>query len=90
MGKPFLAALKRAIAQDDGKRVRECAETLLTKAAEGEPWAVGMLADRLDGKVTQPIGGDPESPLVVEILKFAGLTTTDSVSNAQNAEKRGV
>ena len=88
--KPFLSALKRAIAQDDSKRLRESAEQLLTLAAQGEPWAVNMLADRLDGKVSQPIAGDPESPLVVEILKFAGVTTTDSVSGAQNAEKRGV
>ena len=69
--KPFLSALKRAIAQDDSKRLRESAEQLLTLAAQGEPWAVNMLADRLDGKVSQPIAGDPESPLVVEILKFA-------------------
>lgn len=53
--RPFLAALDRAIAQDSGKRLRECAEILLTLAAKGEPWAVQMLADRLDGKAAQPI-----------------------------------
>lgn len=46
----FDGALKRAIAQDDGKRLRAAAEKLLDLASEGEPWAVRELADRLDGK----------------------------------------
>lgn len=46
----FLNALNRAIAQDDGKRLREAAEQLLTHAADGQPWAIKELADRLDGK----------------------------------------
>jgi hypothetical protein len=51
----FEGALKRAIAQDDGARLRAAAETLLTKAADGEPWALQMLADRLDGKAAQSV-----------------------------------
>ena len=54
-GKLFGDALKRAIAQDDGKRLRQAAESLLTNAAEGEPWALTMLADRLDGKAAQSV-----------------------------------
>lgn len=54
-GKLFDGALKRAIAQDDGVRLREAAEQLLTLAAAGEQWAVKELADRLDGKATQVI-----------------------------------
>lgn len=53
--KPFHAALKRAIAQDNGQRVRDCAEKLLDLAAAGEPWAVKELIDRLDGKAPQAI-----------------------------------
>lgn len=53
--KLFEGALKRAIAQDDGKRLRAAAEALLTNAAEGEPWALNMLADRLDGKAAQSV-----------------------------------
>jgi hypothetical protein len=49
----FDETLRRAIAQDDGARVRACAEALLDKAAAGEPWAVNCLADRLDGKPDQ-------------------------------------
>lgn len=51
----FEGALKRAIAQDDGKRLRAAAEQLLNKAAEGEPWAIQHLADRLDGKPGQSV-----------------------------------
>ena len=56
--KPFMQALGRAIAQDDAKRLRQCAETLLDLAAAGESWAVQMLADRLDGKPKQSIDAD--------------------------------
>jgi len=48
--KVFDQALRRAIAQDDGVRLRAAAEKLLDKAAEGEVWAIRELADRLDGK----------------------------------------
>lgn len=61
----FYEALMRAIAQDDGKRLRQSAETVLTKAANGEPWAIQFLADRLDGKPTQMIVGDPDRPLTI-------------------------
>lgn len=53
--KPFVAALRRTLAQDDAGRLRRCAETLLEQAAAGEPWAVQMLADRLDGKAQQEV-----------------------------------
>lgn len=49
----FYAALDRAIAQDDSKRLRDAAEKLLDLAAAGESWAVKELADRLDGKPHQ-------------------------------------
>lgn len=62
-------ALNRAIAQDDGKRLRDAAEKLLDSAAAGEPWALKELADRLDGKAAQAvtIAGDPEQPLETRI-----------------------
>lgn len=53
--KRFLAALERAITQGDGQKLRDAAEKLLEKAADGEPWAVQMLADRLDGKAVQSV-----------------------------------
>ncbi len=53
--KLFDAALRRAIKQEDGKRIREAAEQLLTLAAQGEQWAIKELADRLDGKPAQAV-----------------------------------
>jgi hypothetical protein len=53
--KPFWEAVTRAIKQEDGKRLREAAEQLLTAAANGEPWAINTLADRLDGKAHQSV-----------------------------------
>lgn len=63
----FYAALERAIAQDDGKRLRSAAEKLLDLASEGEPWAVKELRDTLDGKPAQSVtvGGDSDNPLSV-------------------------
>jgi hypothetical protein len=62
-------ALNRAIVQDEGKRLREAAESLLDKAASGEPWAVKELADRLDGKAAQAVAltGVNGEPFVVRI-----------------------
>ena len=69
--KPFFAALNRAIAQDDAKRLRACAERVLDLAAAGEPWAAQMLADRLDGRPAQAITGADGAPLTVQILRYA-------------------
>ena len=49
----FRATLDRAIAQDDAKRLRRCAEQLLDLAAGGDLQAIAMIADRLDGKPRQ-------------------------------------
>lgn len=56
--KPFLDALNRAIAQKDGVQLRAIAEKLLSAAEAGEPWAVQLLADRLDGKARQEVSAD--------------------------------
>lgn len=66
----FVRTLNRAIAQDDGKRLRASIEKLLDLAAAGEKWAVEMLADRLDGKPPQSIthGNDPENPIHTNVV----------------------
>lgn len=66
--RPFRDALRRAIAQDDGKRLRDTAEKLLTLASEGEPWAVKELVDRTDGKATQ--GVDLSGTLGITLAKI--------------------
>ena len=65
--KPFWHAIDRAIAQEDGKRLRDAAEKLLDKAAAGEEWAIKELGDRLDGKAAQAVqlSGDADAPLTI-------------------------
>ncbi len=70
--KMFDAALRRAIAQDDGKRLRQAAEQLLTLAAEGEQWAIGMLADRLDGKPGQSVTVNAKDVTEMSLGELAG------------------
>ena len=80
--KPFLDVLNRAIAQDDGKRLRTCAENLLTLAANGEAWAVQMLADRLDGKPKQQteVTGADGAPLLTSIaIELVRASTRETV-----------
>ncbi|WP_114662302.1 hypothetical protein [Polynucleobacter necessarius] len=52
-GRMWNDALRKAIAQDDGKRLRASIEKLLDLASRGEPWAIKELADRLDGRPKQ-------------------------------------
>lgn len=68
-GRMWHDALRKAITQDDGKRLRKAAEILLDKAAEGEGWAIREIADRLDGKPFQSVEltGDADNPLVQKI-----------------------
>lgn len=63
----FLATLKRAIDQDSAVKLRSAADALLDKASEGEPWAIQMLADRLDGKPKQQVEGSGVMSLVVQL-----------------------
>lgn len=52
-GRMWNDALRRAIAQDNGERLRASIEQLLNQASKGEPWAIKELADRLDGRPKQ-------------------------------------
>ena len=65
--KIWIAALNRAIAQDDGVRLRQAAEKLLDLAVGGDVPALRELGDRLDGKPAQSvtIAGDAEQPLKI-------------------------
>jgi hypothetical protein len=54
--KLFDAALKRALSAKGGAELlRQAADSLLVSAASGVPWALQMLADRLDGKAAQSV-----------------------------------
>lgn len=91
-GRPklFDAALRRAIAQDDGERIRACAEKLLDLAAAGEMWAVRELADRLDGKATQQLDVSvtdrPNELSDSELLRIASGSSTGTAEPADGKE----
>lgn len=63
--KPFADALRMelAAAGEDHKALRLVAQQLIAKANEGDLNAIKELADRIDGKVPQAIGGDPLNPI---------------------------
>ena len=72
----FSDAIRRAIAQDDGQRIRAAAEKLLDLAASGEAWAVKELFDRLEGKAAQQLQltgaeGGPVQVAKVELVALA-------------------
>src|SRR4051812_44987150 len=48
-------ALRRAIAQEDGKRIREGVEKLLDKFSQGDLAAFYAVSDRIDGRPTQQV-----------------------------------
>lgn len=51
-------------------KLREVAEVLVTKALEGESWAVNMVADRVDGKPMQAIEhtGEDGGPVIFQTI----------------------
>ena len=80
--KPFWRAIDRAIVQDDGKRLRQAAETLLDLAAAGEQWAVRELADRLDGRASQSI------EMTADVTSRAATLTDDQLAEIASAGNR--
>ncbi|MBA3243238.1 MAG: hypothetical protein H0T60_18615 [Acidobacteria bacterium] len=53
------------------KKIRKLADKLVERALEGEGWALQQVADRLDGKPTQMLAGDPDgSPIRVERIEI--------------------
>jgi hypothetical protein len=73
--KSFAAMLKLAIheagSQPGTNKLRDVADALVSKAIDGDIQAIKEIADRLDGKVPQGIGGDPDNPLMVAVTKIA-------------------
>jgi hypothetical protein len=71
----FEKTLRRAIEQDDWRRVRAGVEKLLDQFAAGEAWALQMVRDTLDGKPKQQIEAvdDEGRPLSIALVTFDSL-----------------
>lgn len=71
--KPFREALRRAIAAagDDRDVLKDVADSLVAEALSGDVQAIRELADRLDGKVAQPLKGDDEdgTPIAIQVVE---------------------
>ena len=50
------------------KDLEDAAMALFEAAKSGDVSAMKEIGDRLDGKVTQPVGGDPDAPLVSKVI----------------------
>ena len=89
-GRIWNDSLRKAIAQDDGRRLRASIEQLLNLASKGEPWAIRELADRLDGRPTQTnvleASDEPELKTIKIVFVSPDDGKTDSVtaSNISN------
>ena len=87
--KIFDAALRRAIAQDEGQKVRDAAEKLLEKAAAGEPWAIAYLADRLDGRAAQTVQHDATTSFVEAVSGLSSFMAK-AVGQGETFDHAGV
>lgn len=52
----------------EGKELDRIVGALVAKAGDGDVPALKEIFDRVEGKVTQPIGGDEAAPIVVSWL----------------------
>jgi len=79
-GKAWNDALRRAIASDQGARVLKAAHRLLDDAANGEPWAIKELADRLDGKPRQESVIDPNVDYTPQHFRISFVNPHEKLS----------
>ena len=79
-GKVWNDALRRAIASDQGARVLKAAHRLLDDAANGEPWAIKELADRLDGKLKQESVIETNADFAPQHIRISFVSPNDKLS----------
>jgi hypothetical protein len=62
--------------------LRDLARAQINKARDGDSTAFQLIADRIDGKVAQPIAGDDESPPArLELVWLTGLNQLHDLSS---------
>lgn len=73
--------MKRAISEagENDLALTEVAAALLEKAKGGDVQAIKELADRMDGKVAQPISGDDDEPPIQQFttIELIGVRPAD-------------
>lgn len=73
------------------KNVEWMIESLWAKARSGKQDAIDFIAERIEGKVTQPIGGDPNKPLeiILKVQRDRTTNRTDDPSDTTPSEATG-
>ena len=76
-GKLVEQALRKAALADDSVRLRKGCEKLMDAFEVGEPWALQLVFDRLDGKASQPLtGADGGAILIGGDVHFVASPTS--------------
>lgn len=65
----IIQALRKRSRSDQLEALTEIADKQIVKAKKGDTAAFREIADRIDGKPRQQIGGDPENPLLFKNVK---------------------
>lgn len=88
-------AIKEAIEGTDKTKLRAVADALVDKAMSGDVAAIKEVADRLDGKVSQPLAGDPDAPLIFRTARdltddeLAAIAAGGGIGTAEAQESEG-
>ena len=71
-GKLFYNQLRKALVQEDSKRLRIIADKLVDAAEKGEPWAIKEVIDRVDGRAVQAteISGVDGEAIELKLIEF--------------------
>ena len=80
--KPFRDALRLEINRKDADKLRRVARALIEKAMDGDVSAIKEVADRLDGRVPQLVGGDRKT-----LCNFKGLSVSLCRSSAMSRRR---
>lgn len=83
------AALRRAITQDDGQRIRNGVEKLLDLFADGDLAAFQIVANRLDGMPMQHLGiSDERDPRELTTDELAAAILRERANSARPSEEQ--
>jgi len=66
-GRPLADALRVELLRNDGRQLKALIASTVRAAIAGEAWAAQLVYDRIDGRVPQPVVGDADHPVKLQI-----------------------
>ena len=79
-------AVRRALASDNWRRLRQGAERLAEEVSRGTPWAWQMIWDRMEGKVPTALHVSSEQPHELTLTDVLTLIMQARTQEAQDVE----